>query len=446
MPSWLLDLRIDHAGFLFPLYGLTLATATCLLIGLRIGARGRLARGAIAIALGAGCGAVAALMLAITGLQVDPVVCLWCSVGGAGLTLAAVALRRAQWWRRVAATAFVPLVLLSFAAGVNAEYGAYPYFGEAIQYMPFPALPSALLTRHVGTMDARLGNDWRASSGMPGHGIVGAVDIPAVRSHFPAREAVVYLPPAALVREPPALPVVLLFPGQPGSPSTVFTSGRVAQVFDEYARSHHGLAPIVVAPDQLGFPGHNPMCVDSPLGNAATYLTEDVPAWIKAHLPVATDASHWAVGGYSEGGTCAAQLGAGHPELFSAFVPVLSELQPTAGADTVNRAFGGSRQRYRAATPLALLSAHPQGRHDLVIFGTGARDHRYTSYAKTLASASAAAGIPTQLIVAPDSGHSWTTVRYVWRRALPAIADQIGLDDHRSRVDRGGPMATAAAG
>ena len=85
MPSWLLDLRIDHAGFLFPLYGLTLATATCLLIGLRIGGRGRLARGAIAIALGAGCGAVAALMLAITGLQVDPVVCLWCSVGGAGL-------------------------------------------------------------------------------------------------------------------------------------------------------------------------------------------------------------------------------------------------------------------------------------------------------------------------------------------------------------------------
>ncbi len=42
---------------------------------------------------------------------------------------------------------------------------------------------------------------------------------------------------------------------------------------DRLAAAHHGLAPIVVMPDQLGEATRNPMCVDGPLGDSRTYLT-----------------------------------------------------------------------------------------------------------------------------------------------------------------------------
>ena len=59
----------------------------------------------------------------------------------------------------------------------------------------------------------------------------------------------------------------------------LFTAGHLASVMDEFAASHGGIAPIVVAADQLGGSNRNPMCVDSAaFGKSATYLLQDVPA------------------------------------------------------------------------------------------------------------------------------------------------------------------------
>jgi len=69
--------------------------------------------------------------------------------------------------------------------------------------------------RRVPTFDRHLDLD---SGDLAAAGVVSTVVIPGSVSGFAARPAWVYLPPAALVRNPPALPVLVLLHGQPGSP------------------------------------------------------------------------------------------------------------------------------------------------------------------------------------------------------------------------------------
>ena len=98
---------------------------------------------------------------------------------------------------------------------------------------------------------------------MPKSGTIGTAVIPATVSHFVARDAVVYLPPAALVKNAPALPVMIFLGGQPGSPQSVVEAGQMPEILNAFAAAHHGLAPIVVIPDQLGASANNPMCLNS---------------------------------------------------------------------------------------------------------------------------------------------------------------------------------------
>lgn len=168
------------------------------------------------------------------------------------------------------------------------------------------------------------------------------VAIPATRSGFPARAAWVYVPPAYLTADRPLLPVVVLLGGQPGSPRDRVDGGQPAQRLDDWAEAHHGLAPVVVMPDGLGGEVANPLCLDSLLGQADGYLSVDVPAWISAHLQVDPDHAHWAVGGFSYGGTCALQLAVAHPTVWPTSVDASGQRAPTLGSDaeTAQAAFG----------------------------------------------------------------------------------------------------------
>jgi S-formylglutathione hydrolase FrmB len=332
-----------------------------------------------------------------------------------------------RWWRKVIALVSILVFVVTAAAGINVDFGAYRNLKDALGITPYPALASRYLTGHAGTMDPALGRTWQPPTGMPAKGKLGTVKIPATRSGFNAREASVYLPPAALIASPPTLPVIIMFSGQPGAPADVFTSGDVSTILDAYASAHKGLAPIVVAPDQLGHPGQNPMCVDSPLGQSATYLTVDVPNWIRSHLNVGDSPNYWAVGGYSQGGTCAIQFGAGRPDLFRSIIDISGELAPTIGPDTVNKAFGGSTAAYNAVKPLTLLAKHAPYLDTLAIFGVGTQDKKYERIEHTVLPAAAAAGMKTEFIQSPYSAHDWNTVRYALKRALPQVSTRMGL-------------------
>lgn len=395
--------------------------------------RRRLLISAIALACGAALGWLIAWLVSDVwnsfGVSLSVPTRLWtaATVACVALAIANLGGRERGRWRTVVAALSIPLFLLTGGIGINADVGEFPALGQVFGKTIIPPLsPGFLATlRSHGTPA-----DWTPPAQLRMKGREGLIDIPSPVSHFDARPAVVYLPPAALAANAPALPVLVMLSGQPGAPSNIMTSGALPSIVDAYARAHRGLAPIVVVPDQLGAPEANPMCVDSPLGNSATYLTVDVPNWVRSHLRVLSGPRYWAIGGFSQGGTCSIQLGAAHPELFGSILDIAGQVAPHRGSisATIKDAFGGSADRYRESSPLALLATGaPYPPHTLAIFAAGAKDTRFGPGAVTVAHAAAAAGMNVRTFTSPGTAHDWHTVQYALTRALPLFGAHWGL-------------------
>ncbi|WP_186315256.1 esterase family protein [Curtobacterium sp. BH-2-1-1] len=293
--------------------------------------------------------------------------------------------------------------------------------------IPLAEHPSA--SQGPATLD--LAHTWAPRTDLPTAGRLLHVTIPATRSHFTARPGLLWLPPAALVPDPPALPVVVLLPGQSrgSGPEDLETGGHLTETMDAVAAMHAGLAPIVVVPDQLGPDSGNPMCVDGPLGNSRTYLEQDVPAWITSHLRVQTGASAWTIGGFSQGGTCAIQLGAGDPGRFGNIIDVSGELGPTLGSpgESIARGFSGNAAAYRAAQPEALLAAHGPYRDSSAFFTAAQLDGRYGPAMPVVAAHAAAAGMHVTTWVIPGVKHNWLNARTAIAAGMAWLVPRIGL-------------------
>lgn len=351
---------------------------------------------------------------------------LWIGLGLLGITLAVVGWTRQRWWRRVLIVLALVGVVLGAANNVNAVYQPFPTVAAALQLPPYDQVDAADVLTDDAASSTPLA-DWTPPAGMPDTGALTQVTIPATASGFPARPAWVYLPPAYLSSDRPALPVLVLLGGQPGSPRDWIDGGQLAHRLDDWAAKHHGLAPVVVMPDDLGGEGSNPLCLDSALGKADTYLSVDVPAWIGAHLQVDTDHAHWAVGGFSYGGTCALQLATNHTTLFPTLFDASGQRAPTLGsdADTLQATFGGDQAAFDAVDPLHLLAAHqyPDLAAYLVV---GKDDDKYGPAAVEVGAALKGAGatvVSTQL----PGGHSWDVWGPGLEGALPWLAQQLGL-------------------
>ena len=382
---------------------------------------------------------------------------LWFVAGVGAIGFAVSGIARSRLWRRIFAGASVGTFTLMLVVGVNSDIAEWPTVGSAfglshISALSLPAirphsgppkgtviasptaLPTALPTSLPSAITpssaaVTLAQSWKAPAGMPRKGSVGTVTIPATVSGFHPRQAIVYLPPAARVANAPRLPVLMMLSGQPGQPSNVVTSGQLPQILDDYALTHDGLAPIVVIPDQLGVASSNPMCVDSPEGNSATYLTVDVPNWITSNLHVLTNRVSWAIGGFSQGGTCSIQLGAGHPQLFGSVLDICGQETPHNGsiAATIASAFGGSREAFLAAAPIAIMQAGAPYPDTLGIFAIGQNDTRYGSAGVRVSDAARAAGMTTHFLKSQGTAHDWHTVHFAITRALPLLYARWGL-------------------
>lgn len=352
---------------------------------------------------------------------------LWIAAGFAGVGLSVASLWRATWRRAIAAPLAAVLFVVTAAMGVNIVFGQYPTIRSVLGMSAFEgnALPPIDKSGAHPSIE-----EWTAPAGIPAKGSVASVVIPPTVSGFTPRNAVVYLPPAALTSNPPLLPVLVMLSGQPGSPDAALTAAHLQQSLDDYAAAHQGLAPIVVSPDQLGAPERNPMCVDSPLGNSETYLTVDVPNWITANLPVMAAPEYWGIGGLSQGGTCSIQLGAKHPELFSAILDASGEEGPWLGdeATTIAQGFGGSAAAYAAARPAAILSAKAPYSGSFAVFGVGSNDTAFKPGVQRLFEAAKAAGMEATYVEAQGSAHDATTWSYVFKVGLGLIADHWGLN------------------
>ncbi|MEC5167978.1 alpha/beta hydrolase [Glaciihabitans sp. GrIS 2.15] len=432
MSHQLFDLRLETGPF--PIIVYALAAVILVVLATRRPVRRWLPIQLLGALAGAGVGLILAWLVSDVwnsfGVALTLITRMWFALGVGGIGFAIAGLWRARAWRVVVGSASVIIFAFAGAIGVNVDVAEFPTLGSALGVNAIGklALPAAQSTP-TSTIPESLAQSWHAPADLPKVGTVGYVTIPGTVSHFAARSAVVYLPPAALVAGAPRLPMLELLSGQPGGPSNLITSGAMASILDRFAAAHRGLAPIVVVPDQLGSPQLNPMCVDSVLGNSATYLTVDVTNWITHHLHVLPSGANWAIGGFSQGGTCSIQLGTKYRGLFGSILDIAGELAPHHGSipATIASAFGGSAAQYHAATPLSLLASGAPWTDTLGIFVIGQNDARFGVASSAVSKAAEAAGMTMHHLVSPGTAHDWKTVQFGIRTAMPLLGDRWGL-------------------
>ena len=385
----------------------------------------------IALAAGAGLGALTLFIseswLNVFGIPLDPDTHAWVIAAFAGIALALVNVWRSRWWRKGLAAVSVAVFLATAALGINAGYGLNQTLGSLLGVgadVHQLALPQ-VISSPTKTSSAPLWQTWKAPAGMPAVGQVGPVAIPATASGFHARDAYLYLPPAALVADPPPLPIVIMMMGQPGSPDQ--DKSAVANL-NAFAAKNHGLAPIFLTVDQLGGPYQNPVCVDSPSGNVYTYVTTDVVNFIRTKLKVSPDRDEWAVAGYSDGGECALSFAAKRPDLFGSLLDVSGELEPLNGTvqNTINTVFRGDKAAFTAEEPANILKAHRYN-DMLAVFTSGSLDTTFTPQAATAEADAKAAGMTTYRFTGNDIGHRGDSVAYGLDTGLPLLYSRFGL-------------------
>ena len=333
-------------------------------------------------------------------------------------------------WSRLLTLTASALAVLAVAGAVNSAYGQYPTLGSLLappstQAGDLPQRDPAAAAGQPASTDA----NWNAPADLPARGSVYQAQIPGPVSGYASNPALIYLPPAYLA-DPPAtnLPVLVLIHGQPGSPTDWLVGGQLADVMDNFAAAHQGLAPVVVMPDASNASNANwPLCLDSNISSSATYLAVDLPAWVREHLASGLDGgSQWAVAGYSYGGTCAMQLAVNFPAAYPSFIDIAGEAEPTVPQgrkSLIDTYFGGDADaftRQNALDRLAAPDAGPfEGSAGIVVVGAG--DSVYAPAGKRVYEAMQAAGIDVQL-QSLHGGHSWE----VWKAGLANNLDWLG--------------------
>lgn len=348
------------------------------------------------------------------------------ALGGAAVGLVAAFTR--PWWRRMLALALVPCALVAGALGVNALYGVThtPAAVLGLQALPAVRLPQPSSDE---SDPATLFERWSAPADMPRTGRVGALSgdeaIPA--AGFAPRDAALYLPPAALVPDPPRLPLVVFMMGQPGSPDPT----SLAAALDAFAASHEGLAPIALVVDQLGSRDADPACVDSAsFGAVSTYVNEAVPAHARERLNVIDDPAYWTIGGFSNGGSCAFAYAAEHPETWGSLLDVSGNEYPGSEHpdQTIADAFGGDAAAFEAAKPASLLAARGgQFAGHLAIFTSGAADAVFGPGQANNAALAASAGFTVRTDVIAGAGHDGPALDGGLAFGVAAVAAYTGL-------------------
>jgi S-formylglutathione hydrolase FrmB len=375
-------------------------------------------------------------------------VMLWVWIALTGLTVfvAVAGWRRAQWWRRGASLAAVPLCALCAGLALDASTGYLPTVGSLWNRAADVSLPTQADEATVMGM--------RQHDQVPKRGVMVSVTIPDDASGFRHRSELVYLPPAWFASESasestPPLPAVLMVGGEFGHPADWPTSGSAQATADGFAATHDGNAPVLVFVDTSGAFANDTECVNGIRGNAADHITKDVVPYIVSHFGVSPDPERWGMVGWSSGGTCALLTTVMHPDLIRSFVDIDGLLGPNAGSTEQTRArlFGGDATAMAAFDPATVMSAH--GPYDGVAGWFAVAGAATTSY-HAAGSMPPPAGDPDDLdpadtpaiadylcalasstgiecaVVPQDGGHDFGTAAKVFSAALPWLASRLG--------------------
>jgi S-formylglutathione hydrolase FrmB len=348
----------------------------------------------------------------------------WAALPIFAIGAAAVQWQVVGWIRRASALVAVPLLLAFGGLLVNDHYAYLPTIGDLVG-APLPGQVAAQQLDRINA--AHTTRNWSRT------GAVTQLDIPASVSKFHHRDAYVFVPPAYFDAHRPSLPVLMLLSGTPGSPANWLRGGRALALSQAWAAAHSGYAPMLVLPDANGSVLADTECVNGPRGQAETYLTVDVVAFMREHFGAPADPRDWAVAGLSEGGTCALELAARHPEVFATFGDFGGDPAPTLGspASTLRVLYGGSRPDELAHDPTTWFRADAidgvQG-----FFAVGSADPGLLAREERVATIAAHDRMRVHLDVI-RGGHTFRTWAHALRDSYPWIVSRF---EHAGRRPR----------
>lgn len=207
-------------------------------------------------------------------------------------------------------------------------------------------------------------------------------------------------------------PVIEAFQGYPGSPAMWMQDMDLVPTLDAMAAVGHAARTIVVSP-QVEFPaGRDTECVDGggEQPQVETWVSEDVPRFLAAHLRVRTDRASWATIGLSFGGWCAAMVTMLHPDLFGSAIVLSGYFEPDFGSSYRPFTATGSTGRRYDLVATAAKAPPPVA---LWMFTSKADGLSYPSSRALLHAARSPMSVTS--VVQLDSGHRMS----VWVAALP---------------------------
>lgn len=354
---------------------------------------------------------------------------LWAAGGVAAAAVGVVGICRRPWGRRIVGSVTVLASLLAAALGVNASYGVTHNLAAILGVQALD--PASLPQQNAAAGDpAALYQAWEPPADMPAKGTVsaltGSTKIPT--GQYAARDASLYLPPAAQVANPPALPLLVFMMGQPGSPDPT----ALAKALDAFASTNKGLAPIAIVVDQLTAPDRDPACVDSAkFGAVATYINQLVPQWAEQNLNIVKDHRYWTIGGFSNGGSCAVMYGAKYPHVWGQMLDVMgNEFPGSEHVDqTVADVYNGDAAAFQANKPSVIMSSAPAGTYagHTAIFTWGSLDTTYGPGQLANSQVAQAAGFTVLTHIVEGAGHTGEALDGSLAFAIPALAPTLGL-------------------
>ena len=343
---------------------------------------------------------------------------------------------RRDWQRMTSGVASILLCLLLFCLVVNDFYHYFP-------------TPASLLPHHYAaykddlqtiTQSAIRQNDQTSSttesSAQAKNLLAGkfyTITIPGTVSHFNARPGLVYVPYAYTHKTDgtAAFPVLVLLNGTPGSPIDWINGVHLQQTLDDFATEHNGFAPLVVIPDHGGQYNADTECVNSSHGNVETYLTVDVPSYVRSHFRASSEASNWGLGGFSEGGYCAAMLTLRHQTIYNHFLDMSGDSEATVGpspALALQQLFHGSTADMQQHDVDWLLANAPLNSNLTGQFVIARNDEvsLVDGMEATYRNAKSQ-GMSVSLEVIPQGGHSFALWAQGFKDALPELSYELGV-------------------